>query len=50
MKTTMTREEALQRWHRALQQKKEATARMVAELVEDYEREYGEKPKHIEVW
>lgn len=48
--TTMTREEALRRLHRALQQKKETTSRMVAELVEDYEREYGEKPKYIEVW
>lgn len=50
MATTMTREEALRRWHKALQQKKEATAWMVAELVEDYEREHGEKPQYIEVW
>lgn len=46
----ITREEALRRWHCALKQKRETTQRIVAEMVEEFERKHGEKPKHIEVW
>jgi len=46
----MTREEAVRRWRSALNTKKECVERGVKILVEDYERKYGEKPTHIEVW
>jgi len=48
--TQITREEALRRWHNALRTKREMTERMVAELVEDYEKEHGEKPQSVEIW
>lgn len=46
----ITREEALRRWRNALRQKHETTERIVKEMVSEFEREHGEKPKYIEVW
>lgn len=46
----MAREDIMRRWKAALQQKKETTAWMVAELTARYEKEHGEKPKYVEVW
>lgn len=46
----LNREDVIRRWKAARQRKKEVTDRMVAELVEDYEKKYGVKPKYIEVW
>lgn len=46
----MTREEALRRWNEAVRVKREAVERGKKILIEDYEREHGEKPQYVEVW
>jgi len=46
----ITREEALRRWHEAKRIKHEAVERSIKILSEEYEREYGVKPKNFEVW
>lgn len=47
---TITREEARRRWNNVFRQKREAVARETKRLIEEYEREFGEKPKYVEVW